>query len=32
MIYEYNATSIVGKDVNYRDVVIVDDGSKKRNP
>ena len=29
MIYGYNADSIIGNDVNYRDVVIVDDGSRK---
>lgn len=28
MIYGYNADSIIGNNVNYRDVVIVDDGSR----
>ena len=29
MIYGYNADSIIGNNVNYRDLVIVDDGSRK---
>ena len=29
MIYGYNTVSIIGNDVNYRDLVIVDDGSRK---
>ena len=32
MIYGYNTVSIIGNDVNYRDLVIVDDGSKKEIP
>ena len=29
MIYGYDTVSIIGNDVNYRDLVIVDDGSRK---
>ena len=29
MRYGYNTVSIIGNDVNYRDLVIVDDGSRK---
>ena len=29
MIYGYNADSIIGNNVNYRDLVIVDYGSRK---
>ena len=30
MIYGYNTVSIIGNDVNYRDLVIVDDGSSRK--
>ena len=32
MIYGYNTASIIGNDVNYRDLVVVDDGSRKETP
>ena len=28
MIYGYNTVSIIGNDVKYRDLVVVDDGSR----
>ena len=30
MIYGYDTVSIIGNDVNYRDLVIVDDGSSRK--
>ena len=30
MIYGYDTVSIIGNDVNYRDLMIVDDGSSRK--